>query len=100
MGALLVLVLAGMAVAIMRHRTLKSFAFTAWVFTFVAASMVWPAAFGTWFGFDLKNLIVPLVQIIMFGMGTKLSAADFVRVIVMPWPVFIGVALHTTHKHC
>ena len=34
---------------------------------------------------------MPLVQIIMFGMGTKLSLADFVRVIVMPWPVFIGV---------
>jgi BASS family bile acid:Na+ symporter len=96
MGIVLVLALTSVAIAFTRHRTLKSFAFTAWVFTFVAASMVWPNAFGTWFGFDLKNLIVPLVQIIMFGMGTKLSTADFVRVIVMPWPVFIGVVLHYT----
>jgi bile acid:Na+ symporter, BASS family len=96
MGLILVLALACVAVAFMRHRTLKNFAFTAWVFTFVAASMMWPDAFGTWFGFDLKNLIVPLVQIIMFGMGTKLSAADFVRIIVMPWPVCIGVFLHYT----
>src|SRR5512133_1531386 len=96
MGIVLVLALTGVAIYITRHRTLKSFAFTAWVFTFVAASMVWPNAFGTWFGYDLKNLIVPLVQIIMFGMGTKLSTADFVRVIVMPWPVFIGVTLHYT----
>jgi BASS family bile acid:Na+ symporter len=73
---------------------LKSFAFPAWVLTFVAASMVWPAAFGSWFGYDFRNLIVPLVQLIMFGMGTKLSPADFGRVIRMPWPVVIGVALH------
>src|SRR5512133_3858790 len=96
MGIVLVLALTGVAIYITRHRTLKSFAFTAWVFTFVAASMVWPSAFGTWFGYDLKGLVVPLVQIIMFGMGTKLSAADFVRVIVMPWPVFIGITLHYT----
>src|SRR5512141_1906940 len=32
----------------------------------------------------------------MFGMGTKLSAADFGRIIVRPWPVFIGVTLHYT----
>src|SRR5512141_2888087 len=96
MGVLLVLALGCVAVTFMRHRTLKSFAFTAWVFTFVAASMVRPGAFGTWFGYDLKGLVVPLVQIIMFGMGTKLSAADFMRVIVMPWPVFIGVTLHYT----
>ena len=96
MGVILVLTLACVAVAFMRHRTLKSFAFTAWVFAFVAASMVWPRAFGTWLGYDLKILVVPLVQIIMFGMGTKLSVADFVRVFVMPWPVFIGLTLHYT----
>jgi BASS family bile acid:Na+ symporter len=95
-GPILVFVLAAVAVGVMFHRTLKSFAFTAWVFTFVAVSMVWPAAFGTWFGYDLKFLVVPLVQIIMFGMGTKLSTADFVRVIVMPWPVLVGVVLHYT----
>jgi len=95
-SGILILALAGVAVALGRHPALKSFAFPAWVFTFVDASMVWPQAFGTWFGFDLKYLIVPLVQIIMFGMGTKLSAADFLRVIVMPWPVFIGVTLHYT----
>src|SRR5262249_8390926 len=70
------------------------FAFAAWVLAFVAASMVWPEAFYRWLGYDLKNLIVPLVQVIMFGMGTKLSAQDFVRVLVMPKPVLIGVALH------
>lgn len=96
MEAILVVILACVAVVFTRHAALKSFAFTLWVFTFVAASMVWPSAFGTWLGYDLKILVVPLVQIIMFGMGTKLSSADFVRVFVMPWPVFVGVTLHYT----
>lgn len=94
MYAVLVAVFACAAGLFTWHRTLKAFAFTAWVFTFVAASMVWPNAFATWGGYDLKNLVVPLVQIIMFGMGTKLSVSDFVRVLVIPWPVFIGVAFH------
>lgn len=96
MGYLLVPAVAGVALFMSRHPMLKSFAFTAWVLTFVTASMVWPRAFDSWFGYDLSRLIGPLVQVIMFGMGTKLSPADFLRILVMPWPVFIGVALHYT----
>ena len=76
----------------MRHPSLKSYAFTVWVFTFVAGSMFSPVAFMTWAGFDLGKLISPLIQIIMFGMGTTLSIADFSRVLRIPWPVFIGFA--------
>jgi BASS family bile acid:Na+ symporter len=80
----------------MSHPALKSFAFTIWVFAFVAASMFYPAAFGTWFGADLKVLITPLIQVIMFGMGTTLSAKDFGRVLTMPWPILVGVVLQFT----
>jgi BASS family bile acid:Na+ symporter len=83
-----------LALVLRMQETLRGFAFTAWVLAFVAACMLWPKAFGQWFGYDLKSLIVPLVQIIMFGMGTKLSGQDFVRVLVLPRPVLIGVALH------
>ena len=96
MELILVIGLVLMAVAFMCHRTLKTVAFTAWVFVFVAASMIWPGAFGTWFGFDLKFLIVPLIQIIMFGMGTTLSVSDFTRVLAMPWPVVVGIVLQYT----
>ena len=58
--------------------------------------MFYPQAFMTWGGWDLGKLIVPLIQIIMFGMGTTLSVADFTRVLKMPWPVFIGFALQFT----
>lgn len=94
LAPLLVPVLALLAVVLRAQATFRGFAFTAWVLAFVAASMVWPQAFGHWLGYDLRYLIVPLVQIIMFGMGTKLSGQDFVRVLVMPRPVLIGVALH------
>lgn len=93
LGPALIVMFASLALYFMSHPVLKSFAFTVWVFAFVAASMVYPTAFGSWFGVDLKILIVPLIQIIMFGMGTTLSVADFGRVFKMPWPVFVGFVL-------
>lgn len=93
MGPAVVLLFTALAVAFMGHAALRGVAFTVWVLAFVAASMFYPAAFGKWFGVDLKVLIVPLIQIIMFGMGTTLSVRDFTRVLAMPWPVFIGMAL-------
>jgi BASS family bile acid:Na+ symporter len=93
LGPALIVMFASLALYFMSHPFLKSFAFTVWVFAFVAASMVYPEAFGSWFGVDLKILIVPLIQIIMFGMGTTLSVADFGRVFKMPWPVFVGFVL-------
>ncbi len=82
-----------LALGFMGHRSLRSFAFTLWVFAFVTASMYYPNAFGFWFGFDLQILIVPLIQIIMFGMGTTLNLRDFSRVLTMPRPVLIGLLL-------
>jgi len=92
-GPMLIAMFGSLALYFMSHPLLKSFAFTAWVFAFVAASMVYPVAFMTWLGVDLKILIVPLIQIIMFGMGTTLSVADFGRVFKMPWPVLVGFVL-------
>jgi BASS family bile acid:Na+ symporter len=93
LGPALIVLFASLALFLMGHPLLKSFAFTIWVFVFVAASMIYPAAFGSWFGVDLSILIVPLIQIIMFGMGTTLSVADFGRVFKMPWPVLVGFVL-------
>jgi BASS family bile acid:Na+ symporter len=93
---LLILFFSAFALYSMTHSKLKKLSFTIWVFAFVAASLNYPSAFGTWFGMDLAILIVPLIQIIMFGMGTTLSVKDFSRVIVMPWPVLVGFFLQFT----
>jgi BASS family bile acid:Na+ symporter len=96
LGAAVIIALSGLAAASLSHATFKRYAFTLWVFAFVAAAMFYPAGFGTWFGADLKILIVPLIQVITFGMGTTLSGKDFGRVITMPWPVIIGMFLQYT----
>jgi len=75
-------------------RFYKKYAFTLWVLAAVSASMLRPAAFRSWFGTDLKVLIVPLIQVITFGMGTTLSVKDFRNILRMPWPVFIALTLH------
>lgn len=77
----------------MGHPVLKRYAFTIWVFAAVSASLAYPAAFDEWFNMDLAILIVPLIQIIMFGMGTTLNLDDFKRVFQMPGPVLIGIFL-------
>lgn len=95
-GPLLISALATFAFYCMLHPFLKKFAFTTWVFVAVAASLNWPSAFDSWFGFNLGLLIVPLIQLIMFGMGTTLNVSDFSRVFKMPWPVIVGLVLQFT----
>ena len=77
----------------MRLPNLHGFGFTLAVIVAVAVSMVWPQLFSRWGDFETKALIVPLIQLIMFGMGTTLSVADFGRVLRMPWAVFVGMLL-------
>jgi len=95
-GLLVIIATVSFALYCMGNPKLKGNAFTAWVFVSVSIAMICPPAFGTWFGFDLKYLMTPLIQTIMFGMGTTLSVQDFSRVIAMPWPVFVGFFLQYT----
>jgi bile acid:Na+ symporter, BASS family len=76
-----------------RLPNLHGFGFTISVALAVAASLTWPHLFDQWGRFETKVLIVPLIQVIMFGMGTTLSVGDFTRVLRMPWPVFVGIFL-------
>ena len=58
-----------------------------------AVAFAFPSAFDEWEGVKLVSLVVPAIQVIMFGMGTTLSADDFLRVARRPWAVATGVAL-------
>lgn len=58
-----------------------------------AVAFAFPHLFIQWGGVKLISLVVPAIQVIMFGMGTTLSAGDFVRVAKRPWAVAVGVAL-------
>ena len=65
--------------------------FTLIIFAAVTLAMYHPDYFLEWGGFKLSNLIIPLIQIIMFGMGTSMSVNDFAGVIKSPKGVVIGV---------
>ena len=56
-------------------------------------AFAFPSAFTEWGGVKLTALVVPAIQVIMFGMGTTLSLADFLRVAKRPWAVATGVGL-------
>jgi len=58
-----------------------------------AVAFAFPSAFTEWFGVKLMSLVVPAIQLIMFGMGTTLSPDDFLRVARRPWAVATGVFL-------
>lgn len=93
MGPSLVLACALVATYFKFHRSLSTFSFTFWVIAFFAASLVWPGIFLIVGGFDQRVLIVPLIQIIMFGMGATLSLRDFGNAIKMPKAVVLGICL-------
>jgi len=72
---------------------LRPFLFPLCLAAFVGSAMAQPSWFGRWGGLDLKDLIVPLIQVITFGMGTTLSPADFTRILKQPGPILIGFVL-------
>jgi BASS family bile acid:Na+ symporter len=95
-GPPFILMLAALAIYFQTKSSLKVFTFTFWVFAFTAAALFYPVAFLSWGGFELKRLNVPLIQLIMFGMGASLSFADFARAVKMPKAVLIGMLLQFT----
>lgn len=80
-----------LALSLNGFEKLKSFSFTIWIFAAVSASMYYPQYFVRAGDFEFKLLIVPLLQIIMFGMGSQMSVRDFAGVIKMPKGVIIGI---------
>ena len=93
-GPVLIVFFISLAIAVRGFRAVKGFSYTIWIFTAVTASMFYPQYFTSVGDFQFKTLIVPLLQIIMFGMGSQMSLNDFTGVIKMPKGVIIGVGAH------
>ena len=85
-----------LALSFRSHPFLKGFTYTVLIFAAVTCSIFYPDLFINWGEFELKTLIVPLLQVIMFGMGTAMSFHDFVGVIKMPKAVGIGLLCQFT----
>jgi bile acid:Na+ symporter, BASS family len=96
-GPFVILMFVSLALGVRGTNTLfKSFAFSIWIFASVSFAMFYPHYLIEWGGYQLSNLIVPLIQIIMFGMGTQLSLRDFAGVIKQPKGVMVGMICQFT----
>ncbi len=67
------------AIGLGSSESLKGYQYTAWIIAAVVAGMLFPEAFKNWGTVNLrdKKLVLVIVQLVMFGMGTHMSLKDF-----------------------
>lgn len=85
-----------LAIGIRVSEFMKGFTYTVLILAAVSMAMFYPQYFIEVGSFELKSLIIPLLQIIMFGMGSQMSLKDFRGVIMAPKAVLIGVVCQFT----
>ena len=95
-GPALIFGLLILSIGLRGHEFFKGFSYTTLILAAVVASLYYPSYFTQIGSFKLSLLIVPLLQIIMFGMGTAMSLSDFMGVIKMPKAVGIGILCQFT----
>jgi BASS family bile acid:Na+ symporter len=76
--------------------SLKGYQYTAWIISAVVAGMIFPEAFKSWGGVNLrdKTLILVIIQFVMFGMGTHMSLKDFSGIASTGKGVLVGLFCH------
>jgi BASS family bile acid:Na+ symporter len=85
-----------LAIGVRGFETFRGFSYTIWIFAAVTIAMSYPQYFIAIGDFQMKQMIVPLLQVIMFGMGTAMSLHDFAGVVKMPKAVLIGICCQFT----
>lgn len=90
-GPLMVAFFVVLAVAFSGYKSLNGYVFTAMIFAGVTVALYYPQYFTHIGDFKLTALIIPLIQIIMFGMGTSMSVKDFAAIFKSPKGVMVGV---------
>ncbi|HXO76739.1 MAG TPA: bile acid:sodium symporter family protein, partial [Puia sp.] len=76
------------------YEVTRGLTYTVVIFAAVTTALYYPQYFQVWGSFKLATLITPLIQVIMFGMGTSMGLKDFAGVIRTPKGVVIGVCSH------
>lgn len=85
-----------LAITFGQIESLKKFAYTIIILAAVTGAMTFPLHFVSVGDFQLKKLIVPLLQIITFGVGCTMSLHDLSGVLKMPKAVLVGILCHYT----
>jgi BASS family bile acid:Na+ symporter len=94
--AAIVVLLVALAIGLRFSKTFRGYQFTAWIIAAVAAAMIYPTHILHIGGVDMRNkwLVLIIVQLVMFGMGTQMSLSDFSGVAKSPRGVFVGIVCH------
>ena len=84
------------ALGIKEVESLKNYQYTAWIMTAVLSGMLYPEAFKSWGGVNLrdKTLILIIIQFVMFGMGTHIKVKDFAGIGSTGKGVLVGLFCH------
>lgn len=90
-GWFLMLFFVCIALAFRGNELLQGYSYTIMILAAVSVAMYYPQYFIQAGDFKLSKLIVPLLQLIMFGMGAALSWKDFSGVLQMPKGVLLGL---------
>ena len=91
-GLLLFGIFFALSIAVKHTVRFKGLSFTFLIFACCAFTLYFPEVFTNW-GFETKILITPAIQIIMFGMGTKLNLGDFFREFSKPFKILYGTLM-------
>lgn len=91
-GPLIIVFFGILAFAFSGYKSFNGYVFTTMIFTGVTLALYYPQYFTHIGDFKLTALIIPLIQIIMFGMGTSMSISDFAAIFKSPKGVLIGVS--------
>ena len=93
-------VISAIALAIFTARSerLKGLSYTAWIIAAVTTAMIYPQYFKNWGGINLrdKTLILVIIQLVMFGMGTHMRLQDFAGLRSTGKGVMVGLFCHFT----
>lgn len=95
-GIFLITSLALMAISFQGFTKLRGFSYAFWILTAVTFSLYYPQYFTGIGDFSFKSLIVPLLQLIMFGVGSTMGLKDFAGVARTPKAVGIGLICQFT----
>src|SRR5687767_9598393 len=83
-GPFLIIFFVALGIGFRGYAPLRGLSYTIMIFAAVTTALYYPQYFTQAGDFKLTNLITPLIQLIMFGMGTSMSVQDFVAVVKTP----------------
>lgn len=94
----LITAFSSLAIGIGHSKLLSGYQYTCWIITAVCAGLIYPQTFLHIGEVDLRNkwLILIIIQLVMFGMGTQMSIEDFTGIRKSGKGVLIGLLGHFT----